>query len=60
MSKFIVVKSEGTDLRVAIRKEKVDGVTEGYDEEKPATVWVGDESYPTVESFDSVLAKLEE
>ena len=63
MSKFLVItKSDGE--KMAIRKDLVTFVTENGTEEDPTRVWVKgeyeDEPYGCCETFDSVLAKLEE
>lgn len=57
MSKFIVVESG--ELRIAVRKERVDEIAESYDEKNPVNILVGENLYTSTESFDSLLAKLE-
>lgn len=61
MSKFIVIKSYyGTEC--AIRKDKIDSVIKNTDEDdvEQAIIWVGENQYGAVESFEDIMAKLDE
>lgn len=61
MSKFLVIKNYyGT--KCAIRKTKIDSVIENTDEDDDelATIWIGDTQYGPTESFEAIMAKLEE
>ena len=61
MSKFLVVKNYyGTEC--AIRKDKIDSVIKNTDEDdvEQATIWVGENQYGAVESFEDIIAKLDE
>lgn len=63
MSKFLVIVNFDGE-KMAIRKDLVTFVTENGTKENPTRVWVKgeyeDEHYGCCETFDSVLAKLEE
>lgn len=61
MSKFLVIKSYyGTEC--AIRKDNIDSVIKNTDEDDggQATIWVGENQYGAVESFEDIMAKLDE
>jgi hypothetical protein len=61
MSKFIVIKNYyGT--KCAIRKTRIDSVIENTDkdDDELTTIWVGENQYGAVESFEAIMAKLEE
>ena len=63
MSKFIVINMSDGE-RMAIRKDIVTFVTENGTKEDPVRLWVKgeyeDEPYGCCETFESVMAKLEE
>lgn len=63
MSKFIVITNSCGD-KMAIRKDIVTFVTENGTKEDPIRIWVKgeyeDEPYGCCETFESVIAKLEE
>lgn len=61
MSNFLVIKSYyGTEC--AIRKDKIDSVIKNTDEDdvEQATIWIGENQYGAVESFEDIMAKLDE
>lgn len=61
MSKFIVIKNYyGT--KCAIRKTRIDSVIENTDkdDDELTTIWVEGEKYGSTESFEAIMAKLEE
>lgn len=61
MSNFLISQnSYGT--KFAIRKDKIDAViqNDSEDDDVLATIWVGDEAYSSNESFNAIIAKLEE
>lgn len=61
MSKFLISQnSYGT--KFAIRKDKIDAViqNDSEDDDVLATIWVRDEAYSSNESFNAIIAKLEE
>lgn len=63
MSKFIIITNSDGE-KIAIRKDIVTFVTENGTKEDPVRVWVKgeyeDEPYGCCETFESVMAKLEE
>lgn len=61
MSNFLVIKNYcGTEC--AIRKDKIDSVIKNTDEDdvEQATIWIGENQYGAVESFEDIMAKLDE
>lgn len=61
MGKFLISQnSYGT--KFALRKDKIESVIQNDDEDDDdsSTIWVGDESYSSNESFDAIMARLEE
>lgn len=61
MSDFLVIKSHyGTEY--AIRKTKIDFVIKNTDEDDDGqtTIWVGEDQYGAMESFEDIMAKLDE
>lgn len=61
MSNFLIIKNYyGT--KCAIRKDKIDSVIENTDENdgEQATIWIGENQYGAVESFEDIMAKLDE
>lgn len=61
MSNLLIVKSYyGTEC--AIRKDKIDSVIKNTDEDdvEQATIWIGENKYGAVESFEDIMAKLDE
>lgn len=61
MNNFLVIKScYGTEC--AIRKDKIDSVIKNTDEDdvEQTTIWIGENQYGAVESFEDIMAKLDE
>lgn len=57
MEDFIIF-SNTCGGNTAIRKSEISVIHEGDDEQ--ATIWVGENQYGAVESFEDIMAKLDE